>query len=171
MASSQPIAGVVAPEFAEATITTVWPSNASTGLGRLLGQLYSIRAGIGVLTVGNMVALCSIPLALGLFFFLLLPGVARRYRLTNRRVIIENGVTLKPMSWVGLADFDTITIEVLPGQQWYPAGDLIFYKGQIETFRLLGVPRPEGFRHTCLAAQRAHVSVKRHRDTELANAS
>lgn len=168
MANPSPIAGVVPPEYAEATITTTWPSNAATGLGRLLGRLYSIRAGVWIFTVGNIVALLSIPVALGLFFYLLAPGVARRYRLTNRRVLIESGVTLKPLSWVDLTEFDAIVIEVLPGQAWYPAGDLIFSKGPIETFRLQGVPRPEGFRNTCLEAQRAHTAVKRIR--ELAHA-
>jgi hypothetical protein len=167
----QPIAGVVPPEYAEVTITTVWPSNASTALGRFLGRLYSIRAGIGILTVGNLIAVLSIPLALGLFFYLLAPGIMRRYRLTNRRVIIERGLSARPESWVTLDDFDAIDIEVLPGQAWYPAGELIFRKGQIETFRLHGVPRPEGFRHTCLEAQRAYSSVKRIRERELAQAS
>ncbi len=171
MAVRQPIAGVVPSELSEATITTVWPSIASTGMGRLLGRLYSLQWGVSFLTVGNLIALLSIPVALGLFFLLLMPGVCRRYRLTNRRVLIENGVTLKPESWVDLANFDSITLEFLPGQDWYPAGELIFHKGQIETFRLQGVPRPEGFRHTCLSAHRSHIAVKAQREIELAYAS
>jgi hypothetical protein len=170
MPVSPPIAGVVPPEYAEVTIATVWPTNASTRLGRLLGRLYAIRVGVGIFTVGNLIALLSIPIALGLFFFLLAPGVVRRYRLTNRRVVIERGLSPKPESWVNLEDFDAIDVEVLPGQGWYPAGELIFRKGPVETFRLHGVPRPEGFRHTCLEAQRAYTAVKRIRDRQLAQA-
>jgi hypothetical protein len=168
MPVKQPIAGVVPPEYAEATITIVWPSNASTALGRALGQLYSIRVGVGIFTVGNLIALLSIPVALALFFFLLLPGITRRYRLTNRRVVIEKGLSAQPEKWVLLEDFDDIDIVVLPGQAWYPAGDMIFRKGQVESFRLSGVPRPAGFRNTCLEAQRASVSVKRVRAMQTA---
>ena len=61
---------------------------------------------------------------------------------------------------VSLDSFDAIDVHVLPGQEWYPAGDLVFRKGTVETFRVSGVPRPETFRQTCLKAQRAHASVK-----------
>ena len=73
-----------------------------------------------------------------------------RYRLTNRRVLVEQPFGGGEQQSVSLDRFDTVTLEVLPGQEWYPAGDLIFRNGPIETFRLSGVPHPEGFRHTCL---------------------
>ena len=38
----QPIAGVSPPQLSEATIMTVWPSLAATGIGRGLGRLYAI---------------------------------------------------------------------------------------------------------------------------------
>lgn len=170
MAAQQPIAGVAPSDLAEVTITTVFPSNASTGLGRFLGQLYSIQVGVPPLTVGNLIALLSIPVALALFFFLLAPGICRRYRLTNRRLIIERGLAAVPESWVSLDDFDSIEIYALPGQAWYPAGEMIFRKGQLETFRLHGVPRPEPFRQTCLKAARARQSVKKAREQQLARA-
>jgi hypothetical protein len=61
--------------------------------------------------------------------------------------------------WVQLDGFDNIEIKVLPGQQWYHAGEMIFKKGAIQTFRISGVPRPEPFRETCLKAERAFVGV------------
>jgi hypothetical protein len=52
-------------------------------------------------------------------------------------------------------------VDVRPGQEWYPAGDLIFKKGQVETFRLPGVSRPESFRQTCLKARQSFDAVKK----------
>src|SRR5208282_3047960 len=97
------------------------------------------------LTIGNLIALASIPLVLPLYFMMLDPFRGRRYRLTNRRVIIERGVAGLPEQWVEFDRFESVEVDVKPGQEWYPAGDLIFRKGQIETFRLLGVSRPETF--------------------------
>jgi hypothetical protein len=100
----------------------------------------------------------GIPL-LGLPFRLLPNGVIR-YILTNRRVIIARG--LKPVAeqYVELDRFDDIEVVVQPGQEWYPAGDLVFKRGAVETFLLRGVLRPETFRQTCLKARQAYVGVK-----------
>ena len=156
----QAIAGVAPAETSEVTIMTVWPTLAATGPGRFLGRLYNIRWGIGPLTVGMIFIAASIPFALGLFFWMLLPGVVRRYRLTNRRVAIERGIRPVAETWVELDRFDTIEVVVQPGQEWYPAGDLVFRNGQIETFRLIGVSRPETFKRTCLDARRGYLGVR-----------
>lgn len=139
---------------------TVWPTLAATSLGRTLGRLYTIPIGIGWLTLGKLIVLLSIPVMLPLFFLTLLPHTARRYRLTNRRVIIEKGVAGHAERWVELDRFDTIDVVVQPGQAWYPAGDLVFHNGQVETFRLTGVSRPETFRQTCLKARNGYVGVR-----------
>jgi len=175
----QAIAGVAPPDLEEVTIMTVWPTIAVTGLGRWLGRWYESRAGLGkFFTVGKLALLLSIPAALGLFFFLLAPGFNRRYRLTNRRLIVERGT--RPLlekgprpiveAFVLLDDFDSIDIVVLPGQEWYKAGEMIFRKGPVETFRISGVSRPEPFRHTCLEAQRSFTSVKHEVARQLAMA-
>lgn len=170
----QAIAGVSPSTIDEVTTMVVWPT--ITGLntppfGRLgitLGRLYSIKIGFGpIFNVGNLIALLSIPIALQMFVFSLLPGLCRRYRLTNRRVVIEK----KKLSWAGqwqeeaavsLDKFDQIEIdqETLKGQDWYPAGDLVFHNGNMETFRLLGVSRPEPFRQTCLKSHSSYVGVR-----------
>lgn len=180
----QAIAGVVPPESGEVTIMEVWPSVAALGGGRFWGRLYNNRSGITVpgtpitITLGKIIALLSIPLVLPIYFLMLLPSFiylpklgpipgisisnpwARRYRLTNRRVVIQRASGEEDAS-VPLENFDQIEVVVLPGQEWYPAGELIFRQGNVETFRLSGVPRPETFRQTCLKAQRAHSSVKK----------
>jgi len=167
----QAIAGVVPSETREATIMTVWPTLAAWPIGRALGSLYSIRAGIGnVLTIGNLIAALSIPLALVLFFLSLAPGICRRYTLTNRRVIVRRGLTAVDERWVSLDNFDQIDVEVLPGQQWFRSGEMIFRKGPLETFRLSGVSRPETFKQTCLKAQMAHTRVAKVRELQGAHA-
>jgi hypothetical protein len=158
----QAIAGVAPPDLAEVTIMTVWPTIAANPLGRALGRMYTNRAGIGpIFTVGKLKMLLTIPVALVLFGLSLAPWACRRYRLTNRRVIIQNRPRPVDERWIGLDEFDAIDVVVLPGQEWYPAGDLIFRRGKVETFRLSGVSRPETFRQTCLKAQRSYVGVRR----------
>jgi hypothetical protein len=157
----QAIAGVMPAQSAEATIMMVWPSVAATPTGRFFGRLYGIRAGFSFLTVGNLIALLSIPIMLPLYAVRKLPFWVQRYRLTNRRVIIERGIHGRPEQYVDLDRFDQIDVVVLPGQEWYPAGDLVFRRGTIETFRLRGVQRPETFRQTCLKAHQAYVGVRK----------
>ena len=167
----QAIAGVAPPDLGEVTIMTVWPSIATTAPGRLVGRLCSVKTGPNrVLTLGKLFALLSIPFALALFFYGLLPGICRRYTLTNRRLIIQKGITAVDERWVGLDNFERIEIQVLPGQEWFPAGEMIFLKGQVETFRLSAVSRPEAFKQTCLKAQRAYVGVKQALEREMAHA-
>ena len=178
---SPPIAGVSPPELKESVIMTVWPSIAATGIGRFLGRLYLIPWGISVFTVGHLIAVLSIPLAaflvvgrflhgflidiqlfgLGKFFMTFVPAslIIRRYTLTNRRVLVQRGLRAIDESWVELDRFDTIDVEILPGQEWYPAGNLVFRRGPIETFRLDGVSRPETFRQTCLKARLGYNGV------------
>ena len=156
----QPISGVTAPETQEVTVMTVFPTLGATPTGRLIGRLCGARSGSGFFTLGKLFALLLIPVAIGLFIFMLLPGVIRRYRLTNRRVVVQKGLSSIDERWVDLDRFDAIDVEVLPGQEWYPAGDLVFRRGPIETFRLQGVSRPETFRHTCLATRRGYLGAR-----------
>ena len=154
------IAGVVPPTVAEATVMTVYPSVASTGLGQALGRLYRIKTGIGPVSVGRLMLLATIPLGLMLYLSLRIPWAIRRYRLTNRRICIERGVNPQVEQYVDLDRFDTIDVIVAPGQEWYAAGDLVFRRGQIETLRLPGVSRPESFRQTCLKVRQSYVAVQ-----------
>lgn len=174
----QAIAGVAPPALAEVTIATVWPSLAATAYGRWWGRRFANKVGLTVfgipLTIGRLMALVSIPFILPLYFHMLvprLPGVVfgwpnpacRRYRLTNRRVLVEQPFGGGEQQSVSLDRFDSVTLEIQPGQEWYPAGDLIFRNGPIETFRLLGVPHAEPFRQTCLKAHQVFVGVQRAR--------
>lgn len=167
----QAIAGIAPSQSSEVTVTIEWPTIAATGLGRALGRLYAIQAGTWIFTVGRVMLLLTLPIGLFLFFWMLAPWNVRRYRLTNRRVIVEGGGKFKPQQYVDLDRFDTIVIETRPGQAWYPAGDMIFKLGPIETLRLEGVGYPETFRATCLKAHQAYVGVRKAMGTKaMANA-
>ena len=176
---AQAIAGVVPETEKEVTVMTVWPSIAATAYGRWWGRRFANNLGITLfglpITVGRILALVSIPLILPVYFHMLLPRLplvifgfpnpsCRRYRLTNRRVVVEQAFGGGEQQSVSLDRFDSVEIDVLPGQQWYPAGDIVFRSGQIETFRLSGVPHPEAFSRTCLKARSGFVGVQQARE-------
>src|SRR3989304_3949128 len=125
-----PITGVAPPELEEGDAKTIWP------------------------TIG------ALPLSMAVFFWQLMPYICRRYTLTNRRIIIRRGLQPLDEKWVDLDGFDLIEMQVLPGQEWLHAGELIFKLGQSEVLRLSGVSRPEVFRKVCLTAQNAFLSVR-----------
>lgn len=158
----QAIAGVAPTEFGEVTVMTVWPSNAAYWLGRVHGRLYGIMwPDVYFFRLGRLIALLSIPGAIGIYFLKVLPVIGRRYTITNRRIIVERGLTSVPDKSVDLDRFDTIDIVVQPGQEWYEAGDLVFRLAGVETFRLEGVSRPEAFRACCLKSRMSFVGVKK----------
>jgi len=157
----QPLAGVTPPELEEVDAMTVWPTIGATRLGQMVGKLAAVRVGWGqFFTLGKLWALATIPVSLAVFGWQLMPYVCRRYTLTNRRIIVRKGLMPADEQWIGLDEFDAIGVEVLPGQQWLCAGDLVFQRAGIEALRLAGVSRPEVFRQVCLTAQKALVSVR-----------
>jgi hypothetical protein len=178
----QAITGVAPSQVSEVTNMTVWPSLSATAFGRFWGRLFAIDFGphvFGVpVTVGRLFALASIPFMVALYFLMRLPrfpgvlvGIRNpfcwQYRLTNRRLIMENpfGGEIKS---VALDRFDSIEVVVEPGQAWFKAGDLVFRQGQVETFRIWAVPRPETFRQTCLKSRMSFVGVQKARDAGVA---
>jgi hypothetical protein len=167
----QAISGVSPASVQETVIMTVWPSNAMFWLGRVLGGFYAQRfPDIYFLRIGNLWALLSIPIALVLFFMRVAPWIGQRYTLTNRRVVVYKGLLIEEERSVALDRFDKVEIDVLPGQAWYYAGDLVFRLGNTETFRLSGVSRPEAFRSQVIKAHMAYVGVKKALARELAHA-
>ena len=174
----QAIAGVVPDTEKEVTVMTVWPSLAATAYGRWWGRRFANHTGISLfgvpITVGRVLALLSIPAILPVYFYTVIPRIpfvvfgvsnssCRRYRLTNRRVIVEQAFGGGEQQSVSLDRFDSIDLEVESGQEWYPAGNLIFRLGDVETFRLVGVSHPEPFRQTCLKVHAGFVGVQRAR--------
>jgi len=176
---TQAIAGVAPDTEKEVTVMTVWPSLAALAYGRWWGRRFANNFGMSIfgvpITVGRLLALASIPAILPIYFLMLLPrlpfvvfGIVNpfclRYRLTNQRVLVEQAFGGGVQQSVSLDRFDSVEIEVVPGQEWYPAGDLIFRNGEIETFRLSGVPHPEAFRCTCEKTQTGYAGVQQARE-------
>ncbi|MHB0959101.1 MAG: PH domain-containing protein [Pirellulaceae bacterium] len=160
----QAIAGVTPAELAEATIMTVWPSIAGYPAGQLLGRLYSVQwPSLYIFRLGNLFALLSIPLALLLYFWRIAPAVGLRYTLTNRRVVVQQGLRAAEIRSIALNAFEEIRIDVRPGQAWYPAGDLVMHHGGKEVFRLPGVSYPEGLRQVILKSRAAYLGVQQAR--------
>ncbi len=175
----QPIAGTAPSELKEVTVMTIWPSIASTTAGRLIGRLCMVKggptlAGIPV-RIGWFLAVLCIGPALLLYFITKVPrfplvlfGVRNarclNYRLTNRRVVVDHPYSEYEEKSVALDRFDSIEVDVTPGQEWFPSGDLIFRLGETETFRLAAVQRPETFKQTCLKSQRSFVGIQQLRE-------
>jgi uncharacterized membrane protein YdbT with pleckstrin-like domain len=157
---TQPITGVSPASLQETTVMTVWPGITRFWLGRLFGRLYENKTGFYVFTLGNLAALLTAPVGAMMYLLGVAPWVATRYRLTNRRIIVERGWSAAEEKSVDLDRFDSIEIVRRPGQKWFHHGDLVFKLGQNETFRLEAVLRPQAFREVLLKANKSHVSVK-----------
>jgi hypothetical protein len=157
---NQPIAGVFPPELGEAMTMTVWPTIGATAAGRLVGRLAAVPWGYNVLTLGKLLAVATIPISLAVFAWQLMPYVCRRYTLTNRRLVIRRGLRATDERWISLDEFDAIDVEILPGQEWLRAGEVIFKRAGTELLRFSGVSRPEVFRQVCLKARAALMAVR-----------
>jgi hypothetical protein len=158
---NSPFAGITPAELTEVPCKVVWPTIGATALGRLVGRLSAIRLGWGELfTLGKLLAVATLPLTLLVYFWQLTPYGCRRYMLTNRRIIVRKGLMAVDQRWIGFEEFDAIDIEVLPGQEWLHAGDLVLRRGGVEVLRLAGVPRPESVRQVCLNMRSALLSVR-----------
>ena len=151
-----------------------WPSICYFAPGRWLGQAFDWKwPDMHILRIGNLIAAAAIPVAIALYFLRLAPSVLGSplhgvyYRLTNRRVIVlRNELSFGKFTFgvetksVSLDHFDRVEVERRLGQHWFDAGDLVFYKDDVETFRLEAVARPHSFQATCVKSQMAFCGVQ-----------
>jgi hypothetical protein len=149
----QAVAGVSPPQVAEAKVREVWPSVAAApglaSLGRALTRTI-ILAPLGWLLMSAK------------YFGKLLPGVARRYTVTNRRVMIRRGLKGTPGPEVPLADIDEVRVVKDANSDFFRAANVeIVSKGKV-ALTLPGVPEPELFRQAVLNALSAWVPGKKH---------
>jgi hypothetical protein len=99
-------------------------------------------------------------LLLPLFGKRLLPGLSKRYTLTNRRLMVQRGLRPKPAQEIALADIDEVRLVDGSFDPFYLSGTLeVISKGQV-ALTLPGVPEPEGFRHAVVNAVKAWVPGK-----------
>lgn len=146
------ITGVVPPELGEAKIREAWPSVAQSSgiasLGRALTRTI-ILAPLGWLMMSAV------------YFGKLAPFVAKRYRLTNRRLMIAKGLQGTPGQEVALADIEDVRVVTDGNSDFFRAGTLeIIGKGGQVVMTLAGVPEPDSFRHAILNARNAWVPGK-----------
>ena len=151
-ATGQAVTGVVPPELAEATIRTAWPSvtEASPGIARLG------RALIRTIVLAPLAWLLLAPL----YFKKVLPFLAKRYTLTNRRLMVQRGLKPRPRQEVALADIDEVRLVEGSFNPFFRSATLeVVGKGQV-VLTLPGVPEAEGFRQSVLNALMAWVPAK-----------
>lgn len=142
------VTGVVPPEMDEARIREVWPSVASSagvaGLGRALTRTI-ILAPLAWLLMS------------GAYFGKVLPFLARRYTVTNRRVMIRKGWKGIVQQEVALGKIDDVRLKSDDNTDFFRAATLeIISDGQL-AMTMPGVPDPESFRQTILNARNAWV--------------
>lgn len=149
--SQQAITGVIAPELAEGLIREVYPSVASkpgiASLGRMLTGTI-ILAPLGWIVMG------------GVYFGKLLPFTMRRYRLTNRRLMILAGWAGKPIKEVALGDIDEVRLAADANSDFFRAANLDVVGNGKYLMTLPGVPDPESFRQAILNARNAWAPAK-----------
>ncbi|HLN30713.1 MAG TPA: PH domain-containing protein [Gemmataceae bacterium] len=148
---NQAVTGLTPPQLDEARIRVVWPS---------------VAAHTGIATLGRALTRTIVlaPLAWLImalpYFMKVLPGMARRYTLTNRRLMVQHGWKLTPAQEVALADIDDVRIVEDANSDFFRAATLeILSKGRV-ALRLRGVPNPGSFREAILNATKAWVPGK-----------
>jgi hypothetical protein len=138
------VTGLVPPQRAEAMIRETWPGvNDVPGVARLARGL--MRTIVLAPLAWLLLAPC--------YFKKVLPFIAKRYTLTNRRVMIRRGLKPKPTHEVALADIDDVRLEDGSLDPFYRTATLeVVSKGQV-ALRLRAVKDPESFRRAILNAK------------------
>jgi hypothetical protein len=144
----QAVSGLVPPQSAEARIRVAWPSV----------QAYPAVAHLGrMLTFTYVLAPLAWLLMTPFYFKKILPFLATRYAVTNRRVAVLRGLKASVVQEVPLADIDEVKIVKDGNSDFFRAAALeIISKGK-PALTLAGVPSPEAFRQAILNAAMAWV--------------
>ena len=146
LSSRQAVTGLTPPQTGEAIIREIRPSVSA----------HPAISGLAQKLTGTMLLAPLAWLLLGpLFLMKFMPFVARRYTLTNRRLMIQRGLKPRPIQEVALADIDEVRIAPDSNNAFYRSGTVeILSHGKV-VMQLPGVAQPEGFRHAILNAYRA----------------
>jgi hypothetical protein len=149
----QAVTGLVPPQQSEAKIREAWPSVTAT-----CPPLASLGRKLMLTRVGAPIAWGFL---LFVYFWKLRPFGARRYTLTNRRLMLQRGLKPAPCHEVALADIEDVRVVPDANSAFYRAATLeIIAKGGQVALTLPGVPEPESFRQAILNACRAWGGVK-----------
>ncbi len=145
---AQVVTGLVPPQLGEAVIREEWPT--------IIG---SSVPGVGA--VGRLAALLSDTIILRPIAWLLMlpllvkrvaPVLGKKYRLTNRRLMIVPFGLKKPRREIALADIETVKVDPHSYSAYYRCANLDVYSNGQVAMRLRGVRDPESFRLAILNA-------------------
>lgn len=146
----QAVSGVVPPQVAEALIRVAWPSVAATpvaALGRVLTR---------TIVLAPLAWLMMAP-----FYFLkILPFLAKRYTLTNRRLMIQRGLKPSASAEIKLHDIDDVKLVTDANSQFFRAATLEILSNGRVAMSLPGVPEADSFRQAILNACKAWAPGK-----------
>lgn len=145
-ASQQVITGVVAPQAGEALIRETFPSVAAMPAVASLGRTCIRSIVLAPLGWGLM---------LPFYFLKILPGLARRYTLTNQRIMIRRGLKPVASAEVKLSEIDDVRVVKDANSVFFRAGTLEIVSNGKVVLTLPGVPEPDAFRISLLNACRA----------------
>lgn len=156
----QVISGVVPPLVNEALIRETWPSVASVppvaALGRALTQLAARLANtVILLPLAVLVVLPAWLLMAPFYFRKVLPFLATRYAVTNRRVMIQRGMNPSSAREVELSAIDEVRIQRDGNSDFFLTGTVEIISNGSVALTLPGVKEPESFRHAIINACRA----------------
>jgi hypothetical protein len=84
-----------------------------------------------------------------------LPFVAVRYRLTDKRIMILRGWKGSISQQVPLAEIDDVQLDPASIDQFFRSADLKIMRGGNAVMTLVAVPDAESFRHAILDARNA----------------
>jgi hypothetical protein len=161
MAEPQPhdFSGVASPQQGEANIRTVWPSVAAyPGPASLARASYRtiIFAPIGWLVLAPLYFKKLLAVLPGM------SGLATRYRLTNRRLMICKGFNGTPVKEVPLDQIKDVKLVTDANSDFFVAGTLEVIDANGQTvLSLPGVPEAESVQHAILQAAAAWGPVLR----------
>ncbi len=142
----QAITGVVPPELGEGMIREALPS--VTDMPALATLCEKLQRTIVLAPVAWL--LLAYP-----YFRKILPITAKRYTLTNRRLMVRTGWKKQPTHEIPLQEIEDVRLEEGSYSHFYRSGTLeIISKGQV-ALQLRGVPEPESFRRAILNARLA----------------
>jgi len=145
------IAGLISPQMAEARIREAWPSVARhKAIGEIGEKLTKtiILAPLAWIVMG------------GLYFSKLLPFLAVRYTLTNRRLMIRRGWKLIPSHEITLDKIDDVRLDPKSVNSFFRCGDLEIISEGRPVFTLTAIPSPDSFRQAILNTRNAWVPGK-----------
>jgi len=143
--------GVAPAHDGEVMIREVWPSVTIMPAAAALGQ--KLIRSIVLAPLGWF-------LLLPIYFLKILPFVAKRYTLTNRRLMIRRGLKATPSHEVSLDQFDDVRLVESSIDKFFRSATLEILSGSSVVLRLPAVPQADSFRRAVLDTRMAWAPHK-----------